>query len=83
MNQKRILQKLGKMSEAPKYGSEDYKTWLEQEEFLQFLLYTSVDEIPLYLSSKDTYIYSVLLPQVKLKGSYADDLMRWQCFYVV
>jgi hypothetical protein len=76
MNQKRILEKLGKISKAPKYSTEEYKKWLEQEEFLQFLLDTISDEIPLYVSYKETYIYSVLLPQANLKGNYVDDLMQ-------
>lgn len=79
MNQKRILERLGKISEAPKYGSEDYKKWLKQKEFLQFLLDASIGEVPLYLSFQGTYIYSVLLTQNCLKGDYTDDLLQWQC----
>lgn len=79
MNQKKILEKLEQISIIPKHGTDDYRQWLEQKEFLQFLLDTSVDEIPLYVSYKGTYIYSVFLPQSCLRGNYIDDLMKWNC----
>ncbi|MEW6615352.1 MAG: hypothetical protein AB1401_07800 [Thermodesulfobacteriota bacterium] len=79
MNQNRILEKLDQISKIPEHGTEDYKQWLEQKEFLQFLLNTSIGEIPLYVSYNGTYIYSVLLPQSCLKENYVDDLMQWQC----
>ncbi|MGB8657080.1 MAG: hypothetical protein WCE90_04765 [Candidatus Zixiibacteriota bacterium] len=79
MNQKKILEKLEQISIIPKHGTDDYRQWLEQEGFLQFLLYTAVDETPLYISYKGTYIYSVFLPQSCLKGNYIDDLMKWDC----
>ena len=79
MNQKEILGKLEQLSEIPEHGTEDYKKWLEQKEFLQFLLNTSIDEIPLYVSHKGIYIYSVLLPQKYLRENYVDDLIQWQC----
>lgn len=79
MNQKKILEKLDQISIIPKHGTNDYRQWLEQERFLQFLLDTAVDEIPLYVSYKGTYIYSVFLPQSCLKGNYIDDLMKWDC----
>lgn len=79
MNQKKILEKLEQMSMIPKHGIDDYRQWLEQEEFLQFLLDMRTDEIPLYVSYKGTYIYSVFLPQSCLRGNYIDDLMKWDC----
>lgn len=79
MNQKKILEKLEQISKIPKHGTAEYEEWLKQQEFLQFLLDTSVDEIPLYVYYKGTYIYSVFLPQSYLKGSYVDDLMKWDC----
>lgn len=79
MDQKKILEELELISEIPKHGTDDYKHWLEQKEFLQFLLDTSADEIPLYVSYKGIYIYSVFLPQSCLKGDHIDDLMKWDC----
>ncbi|MBR9691048.1 hypothetical protein GOV08_05185 [Candidatus Woesearchaeota archaeon] len=79
MSQSIILDKLHHISKIPKHGTGDYKQWLEQEEFLQFLLDTCESEIPLYVSHKGTYIYSVFLPQNCLRGNYIHDLMKWNC----
>lgn len=79
MSQNKILDKLHHMSEIPKHGTANYVQWLEQEEFLQFLLDTKHNEIPLYVSYKGAYIYSVFLPQNCLRGNYIDDLMKWDC----
>jgi hypothetical protein len=79
MNQKKILEKLEQISKIPKHGTGNYKQWLKQKEFLQFLLDTFNGEIPLYVSYKGTYIYSVFLPQSCLRGNYIDDLMKWNC----
>lgn len=79
MDNKQQLERLEQISKIPKHGTEDYKQWLEQKEFLQFLLYSSIGEIPLYVHYNGTYIYSVFLPQSCLKGNYTDDLMQWNC----
>ncbi len=79
MNQEKILKKLELISEIPRYGTDDYKQCFEQTRFLQFLLDTGDDEIPLYISYKGIFIYSVFLPQICLKGNYIDDLMKWNC----
>jgi len=79
MNYQKVLEKLNQISKVPKHGTKAYGKWVEQKEFLQFLLDTSSGEIPLYISFKETYIYSILLPQNVLKGDYVDDLMEWQC----
>ena len=79
MSQNKILDKLRHISKIPKHGTDDYKQWVEQEEFLQFLLDTCESEIPLYVSYKGTYLYSVFLPQNCLRGNYIDDLLEWNC----
>jgi hypothetical protein len=79
MSQSKILDKLHHISKIPKHGTGDYKQWLEQKDFLQFLLDTCYGDIPLYVSYKGTYIYSVFLQQNRLRGNYIDDLMKWDC----
>lgn len=79
MSQSKILNKLQHISKIPKHETDDYKQWLEQKDFLQFLLDTCDGEIPLYVSYKGAYIYSVFLPQNCLKGNYIADLMKWDC----
>jgi len=79
MNQNKILDNLRNMSKIPKHGTDEYKQWLEQRDFLQFLLNTCIDEIPLYVSYKGAYIYSATLPQSCLRHNYVDDLMQWDC----
>lgn len=79
MNKNKILDTLHHMSKIPRHGTDDYKQWLEQKDFLQFLLDTCDEEIPLYISYKGTFIYSIFLPQNYLRGNYIDDLMNWNC----
>ncbi len=55
MSQSKILDKLHHISKIPKHGTDDYKQWLEQKDFSQFLLDTCSGEIPLYVSYKGTY----------------------------
>ncbi|MBI5204315.1 MAG: hypothetical protein HZA11_05295 [Nitrospirae bacterium] len=76
---KKLFDKLNHMPEIPGHGKDAHKQWLEQKEFLQFLINTSSGEVPLYVSYKGTFIYSVFLPQSCLKGRYIDDLMKWDC----
>ncbi len=79
MNKNKILDTLHHISKIPRHGTDDYKQWLEQKDFLQFLLDMSHGDVPLYVSYKGTYIYSVFLPQNCLRGNYIDDLMKWNC----
>lgn len=78
MDTERILRELESISQSPKLGTEDYSKWLEQKEFLQFLLNTGSGDIPLYCSFKASYIYSVVIPLKSLTTGYVDDLMKWQ-----
>ena len=79
MNKNKTIDILHHMSKIPIHGTVDYEQWLEQKDFLQFLLDTSNGDVPLYVSYKGTYIYSVFLPQNCLRGNYIDDLMKWNC----
>jgi len=79
MDSEKILKKSEIISKIPEYGTDEYKKFFEQKEFLQLLFETSIDEIPLFMSYKGIYIYSVIFPQSKLKGYYIDDLLKWQC----
>lgn len=79
MNINKILDTLHNISEIPRHGTEDYNLWLDQKEFSQFLLDSCDEEIPLYISYKGTFIYSVFLPKNCLRGKYIDDLMKWNC----
>ncbi len=78
METSQILTSLEAISRPPKLGTDEYSRWLEQNEFLQFLLNTTSGDIPLYCSLKASYIYAVVIPLRSLKGNYVEDLMKWQ-----
>ena len=78
MDTERILIELETISQLPKFGTDDFTKYLEQKEFLQFLLDTGTDDIPLYCSFKSCFVYSVIIPSNSLTGGYIEDLLKWQ-----
>ncbi len=62
---------------VPEARSPEYETWLGFEDVLEFLLYSATDQLPVYISSKYFWLYSVIVPKSKLKGDYTDNLMQW------
>lgn len=78
MNTKEILSYLTESSKAPKHGTSEYAKWLEQNDFLQFLLDSSNGEILVYASSKGLFIYPCFLPRHLLsKDNYIQDILGW------
>jgi hypothetical protein len=75
---KQILTELEAISQSPTFGTDEYSRWLEQKEFLQFLLNTRLDDVLLYSSFKASYVYSVIIPLRSLTTGYVEDLMKWQ-----
>jgi hypothetical protein len=51
------------LSKKPEFGSEEYKKWVEQDDFVQFLqTMPNLDEMVLYASAAHAFLYSVLVP---------------------
>lgn len=58
-------------------SQENLKIWHSQEDSLSFLLNTIDDEIPIYISEKNFFIYSLIVPLEKLKDEYIEHLLKW------
>lgn len=68
------------LSQKPELGSDEYKKWVEQDDFVQFLrAVPSLDEMLLYASTSYTFLYSVLVPKRLVTPPDTDDLDRWSC----
>lgn len=60
-----LIKQLARLSHKPVYGSEEYKAWIEQDDFVRFLktIPAATDAI-LYASVPySTFIYGVLVPK--------------------
>lgn len=55
----------------------EFEKWLEFTDALAFLASTSTGNVPVYVSSKYFYLYSVIVPKTRMKGEYVADLMKW------
>lgn len=53
------------------------KTWHNQEDSLNFLLNTTDDDVPVYVSGKNYFLYSLIVPLEKIKDDYVEDLLSW------
>jgi len=58
-------------------SEEALKTWHSQEDSLNFLHNTTDDDIPIYISEKNFFLYSLIVPLEKLKDEYIEDLLEW------
>ncbi len=76
-----LIEQLGRLSHKPEYGSEEYKNWVEQDDFVHFLqAIPSGTDIILYASVPYfTFIYSVLVPERLVTPPDIDDLHHWSC----
>ncbi len=76
-----ITKTLHRMSICPKFGTDDYRRWIEQSDFLDFLDANKVeDEVVLYASTAFCiYIYCILVPLKALDPLDVADVMHWSC----
>ena len=58
-------------------SQEKIKIWHSQEDSLGFLLNTVDDEIPMYISERNFFLYSLVVPLKKLKDEYIELLLKW------
>jgi hypothetical protein len=76
-----LIEQLGRLSHKPEYGSEEYKNWVKQDDFLRFLqVIPGANDIILYASVPYfAFIYGVLVPQYLVTPPDVDDLDHWNC----
>lgn len=68
------------LSRKPEFSSDEYKKWVEQADFIQFLqTLPNLDEVPLYVSAPYVFLYSVLVPTRLVTPPDIDDLDQWSC----
>jgi hypothetical protein len=58
-----LTTRIATLSQKPEFSSDEYKKWVEQDDFIQFLqALPSLDEMLLYASASYVFLYSVLVP---------------------
>jgi hypothetical protein len=55
----------------------DINNWFNLEDAIIFLLETKLEMIPVYISCKQFFLYSLIVPKYKLRKDYIDDLLKW------
>jgi hypothetical protein len=75
-----LTTRVATLSKKPKFGSDEYKKWVEQDDFVQFLRgVPGLDEMILYASAAHAFLYSVIVPTRLVTPPDTDDLDRWSC----
>ena len=75
-----LTEQLAHLSRKREYGSEEYKKWIAQTDFVRFLqTVVSLKEVILYVSFPHTFIYGVLVPTSIVTPPNVDDLHQWSC----
>jgi hypothetical protein len=76
-----FIKQLAHLSHKPEYGSEGYKNWVEQDDFVRFLqAIPRASDVILYASVPYfTFIYGVLVPKRLVTPPNIDDLDHWSC----
>ena len=73
-----LTTRIATLSQEPELGSDAYKKWLEQDDFVQFLQSVpTLDEVVLYTSTVYTYLYGVLVPTRFVTPPNTDDIGQW------
>ncbi|NSW82201.1 MAG: hypothetical protein HPY90_02850 [Syntrophothermus sp.] len=64
--------------EVPVVSSQDaLRTWHTHEDSLKFLLFTTDNDVPIYISGRNFFLYSLIVPLKKLGANYVEDLLKW------
>ena len=77
---KDIIEQLTNFSRNPAFGSNDYKIWIEQGDFVHFLQkLPDLNDLVLYASFPYMFIYGVLVPIAAVNSLDVVDLDDWNC----
>lgn len=72
--------RIGTLSQKPEFCSDEFKQWIEQDDFIEFLReLPKLDEMLLYASASHVFLYSVLVPTRLVTPPETDDLDQWGC----
>jgi len=75
-----LVKILIKASRQPKDGSEEYKTWIAQDDFVQVLkTIPESDDVILYASFPSVFIYGVLVAEKVVTPVNINDFSHWSC----
>lgn len=79
---KNLLKQFIQLSVMPEYGSEEYKNWIKQDDFIRFLQ-SNTNSNQVVLSAESPYIYGVLVPENLASPPKVDVLEHWGCYTAV
>lgn len=75
-----LTEELARISKNPGKGSERFKAWISQDDFVRFLQkLTHSNEVILYASMPSVFMYSALVPTAHVTPPDAEDLDQWGC----
>lgn len=77
MNVKQIEKFLTSALVIPQTNTPGYSEWLKCDDVLEFFRKSIYDDVPVYLSCRGFYLYSVFVPQNRLKKDFVEDLLKW------
>lgn len=71
---------LDHLLQKPVYGSDEYRDWIGQDDFVRILqMLPNLNDIILYVSTPYAFIYGVLVPERLITPPKVDDLDQWSC----
>lgn len=62
---------------TPEIKSPAYEKWIDFTDDLEFLVCSSTQHIPIYISKGPFFLYSVFVSRRKLTGNYVNNLLKW------
>ena len=71
---------LDHLLQKPVYGSDEYRDWIRQDDFVRILqMLPNLNDIILYASTPYAFIYGVLVPERLVTPPKVGDLDQWSC----
>ena len=77
MNFQQCLQYFRSATAKPRAGTPGHEAWLQMPDIPDFLAATAEETVPLYVSWKNNYFNTIIVPEVLLVGDYMQDLRQW------
>jgi len=76
MRIKQIKKYLQEQDPLPE-NNEERKKWFEMGDVIQFLLGSRENMVPIYVSSDNIFVYSLIVSEDKFRENYITDLLNW------
>ncbi len=77
MNRQQIARFLQGTRPCPEPGTQQYVNWLECEDALEFLLRSEQGSVPVFITDKHFFLYSVFVRKERLGEEYVEVLSDW------